>query len=362
MSFAACDEQTRGGNGSWTVPTPDLDGTSYAADAAGGDWSSLDWDTFPSPAEWDALNFPAGKENELSQGIQGTASPDLCARFARCFSSLDSLTNNRHNGKPVPEYYRRPVGRGKFCGRCSVRGVDLKTGRMNYRRINCGSWTCSYCGPRRARTAKAAIRNVAESLNLRYFLTLTLDPKKIENRKMAVLHLRLCFNKFREYLRRKFSVSPLFICVLEFTRAGVPHLHVLFDRYIEQSWISDVWDRLGGGRIVFIKRVTVQKVSRYLSKYLTKELLLSAPKGTRRITCARSIKLFPKFNSGIAWELLRSSIYHALAECRMRDFRQQANLYEFISIEVDEESFLKAFQLHNVWTDTRKDEIPICAV
>jgi hypothetical protein len=288
--FAEFDELTREGNGSWTVPTLDLYGTSDPANAAGGDWSALDCDTFPSPA---------GMENELSWGFGGKA-PDDCARFARVFSSLDSLENNRNNGKPIPEYYRRPVGRGKFCGRCSVRGVDPKTGRMNYRRINCGSWSCSYCGPRRARTARAAIRSVAEDLGLKYFLTLTIDPKKLDSPKFAVPHLRMVFDKFRTYLKRKFGVSPSYICVLEFTQKGVPHLHILFDRYIEQGWISSVWDSLGGGRIVFIKRVTINKVARYLSKYLTKELLLSAPKGTRRITCARSIKLFPKFDSGIA--------------------------------------------------------------
>jgi gamma-glutamylcysteine synthetase len=45
-----------------------------------------------------------------------------------------------------------------------------------------------------------------------------------------------------------------------------------------------------------------------------------------------------------------------LAECRMRDYTQQANLYESISIELDEESFLKAFELQNAWTDKPKDE------
>jgi hypothetical protein len=163
---------------------------------------------------------------------------------------------------------------------------------------------------RKARTARASIRRVAEDLGLRYFLTLTLDPSKLtklKDKKEAVRHLRVCFNKFREYLKRLYGVAPSYICVLEFTQKGVPHLHILFDRYIPQKWISSTWDQLGGGRIVFIKQVTVANVSRYLSKYLTKELLLSAPKGTRRITTARSIKLFPKFNSGITWELIRES-------------------------------------------------------
>jgi hypothetical protein len=345
IDFAGCDE-SESGQRFLDSSDPRLIRHVASCETAGGDGSSLEWDTYPQPA---------GKDKKLSQGF-GDRVPDRRAIRAR-FPSLDLLENNRHKPhRVVPDYYRRPVGRGKFCGRCSVRGTDPKTGRTVYRRINCGSWTCCYCGPRRARTARAAIRNRAESLNLKYFLTLTLDPKKLEHPKFAVPHLRLCFNKFREYLKRKYGVAPSFISVLEFTKAGVPHLHVLLDRYIEQRWVSSVWDKLGGGRIVFIKQVTVQKVSRYLSKYLTKELLLSAPKGTRRITCARSIKLFPKFDSDIAWELLKSSIWQMLAECRGRDYQLQPNLYEFISIEFDEEAYLKAFQLHNKWTDKPEDE------
>jgi hypothetical protein len=337
--FAGVDESSAG-SGSWKAPSRDLYGTSDPAMLAGGDWSSLEWDTYP----------PAGMDKKPSWGFGGEA-PEGCALCARGVSSLDSLGNNRHKPENVPAYYRRPIGRGKFCGRKCVCGVDPKTGRTLYKRINCGSWTCSYCGPRRARTARAAIRGVAERLQLRYFLTLTLDPKKLEHPKFAVPHLRLCFNKFREYLRRKYGESPRYVCVLEFTKAGVPHLHILFDRYIDQHWISDVWDSLGGGRIVFIKRVTIQKISCYLSKYLTKELLLSAPKGTRRITAARSIKLFPKFDSGVSWELLSSSIWQELRDRRMHNFQLQANLYEVIDLDFDEEDYLRGFTLINHWSD-----------
>ncbi len=106
--------------------------------------------------------------------------------------------------------------------------------------------------------------------------------------------MRQIWNKFREYLRREYGRAPSFIAVLEFTKAGLPHLHVLLDRWIDQGWISRTWDRLGGGRICFIKQVKVVHVARYLSKYLSKELLL-APKGSRRLTSSRSIKLFPKW-------------------------------------------------------------------
>jgi hypothetical protein len=149
------------------------------------------------------------------------------------------------------------------------------------------------------------------------------------------------------YLKRLYGSAPSYICVLEFTQKGIPHLHILFDRYISQKWISSTWDRLGGGRIVFIKQVTVQKVAGYLSKYLTKELLLSAPKGTRRITTARSIKLFPKFNSEISWELLKESIWALLLAARMTNYERQADLFRYISIEFDEEKFLKKFEIVN---------------
>jgi hypothetical protein len=86
-------------------------------------------------------------------------------------------------------------------------------------------------------------------------------------------------------------------------------------------------------------------VARYLSKYLTKELFLSAPKGTRRITTARSIKLFPKFESGIAWELVQESIYRLLESHRNGIFERQNDLFRFTAMSFDEEKFLKAFEL-----------------
>jgi hypothetical protein len=284
--------------------------------------------------------LPAGKDQKLSQEFEDRV---LISAEGAVPSSLDSITNNRHTS--IPDCYARPLGREKYCGRLSIKGKDPKTNRTIFRRVNCGSWSCSYCGPRKARNARCKIRKVAEDLRLHYFLTLTLDPSKLPEGVSAVQHLRATFNKFREYLRRKYGVPPHYICVVEFTQRGIPHLHVLFDRYIEHAWISKTWDHLGGGRIVFIKQVTVRNVARYLSKYLTKELLLSAPKGTRRITTARSIKLFPKFSSGISWEVVRESIWRLLTSYSAAEMRRQLDLFRFILLRFDEERFLNAFEL-----------------
>jgi hypothetical protein len=329
--FAGCDEQ-QSGQRFLDSSAPRLIRHVVSCETAGGDWSSLEWDTYP---------LPAGKDQKLSWGFGGEATDERA--IGACLPSLDSIPNNRHSA--VPDYYARPLGRGKYCGRWSIRGKDPKTGRTVFRRVNCGSWTCSYCGPRKAKLAKFRIRQQAENLDLRFFLTLTLDPSKVKNERDQVKYVRLVFNRFREYLRRKYGQPPKFICILEFTKRGTPHLHILLDRYIPHEWISRTWDKLGGGRIVFIKKVTIRNVSRYLSKYLTKDLLLSAPKGARRITTARGIKLFPKFDSGIVWEFLRESIWQLLASQRAASLERQSDLFRCILLHMDEESFLKAFEL-----------------
>jgi hypothetical protein len=123
-----------------------------------------------------------------------------------------------------------------------------------------------------------------------------------------VVYLRQTFNKLRTYLRRKFGSSPKYIAVLEFHESGKPHLHVLIDRFIEQAWLSAAWEAVGGGRMVDIRFVDLHRVSRYLSKYLTVDLLLSAPKGVRRVTCSRGIVLLEKSSKSHTWSLLRTNI------------------------------------------------------
>lgn len=346
------------GSGSWTAPSRDIDGAVASATANGGVGDLAEWDTYPPCADMD---------QKLSQGLEQSSdqSPVSGACFdagGACFPSLDPIENNRHKTGTEPEANQvktkphsetRPVGRANWCGRWSLRGLNPVNGRMCTRRMNCKTWACSYCGPRRAKMARTSIRNNAEALGLKYFLTLTLDPSKIEfiaDRSFAVPYMRQCWNKFREYLRREFGCPPSFIAVLEFTKSGAPHLHVLLDRFIDQRWISATWDSLGGGRICFIKQVKVVHVARYLSKYLTKELLLSAPKGSRRTTSSRSVKLFPKWvGQHTTQEIVKTSVWALLEEQRVsRRFTDaQPNLLhrEFLLLERDEERFLSSFEL-----------------
>src|SRR5262249_7347667 len=89
--------------------------------------------------------------------------------------------------------------------------------------------------------------------------------------------------------------------------SGYAHLHVLIDRFVPQAWISETWQAIGGGRIVFIRKIDIHRVAAYLSKYLTKDFLLADRARQRRYTTSRDIRLFPE-QRGQGWKLLRLSL------------------------------------------------------
>jgi hypothetical protein len=241
-------------------------------------------------------------------------------------SSLDPIRSNRN----------RPTQRKPYCGLFTLAGQSLANNETQYHRLNCKTWGCSYCGPRRAKRYRHGIRAVAEQLKLQRFITLTLDPEKIGGAD-PVVHLRLTFNKLRTYLRRKYGSAPKYIAVLEFHENGKPHLHVLIDRFIEQAWLSAAWDAIGGGRIVDIRFVDLHRVSHYLAKYLTVDLLLSAPKGVRRVTCSRGIVLLECGAKTHRWYLLKTTIFYLYARLFLLVVR----------LHYDEDQILSGFVVSN---------------
>ena len=136
------------------------------------------------------------------------------------------------------------------------------------------------------------IERVAVEKGLDRFLTLTLDPETIPEDANAHQYIWRVWGKFRVYLGRKYDEAISFICVLELHKSGLPHLHALVDRFIPQKWISQAWEAVGGGPIVFIERLgNVGEIGRYLAKYLTKNSGEKRLRGLRRISTSRGIKL-----------------------------------------------------------------------
>lgn len=245
-----------------------------------------------------------------------------------------------------------PNGRKGFCGVWTIQGtrkdgpthmVPRARGgaiapRRKFVRLRCKCWSCSLCGPRKATRYRAQILRAMSRHKLHRFLTLTLDVHKfasqeelttyeehfkahksmgkacrcatcLELQKRSIAHIRKCWNKLRYYMLRRFKVAPTFIAVLEFQKeTGMAHLHIVVDRYIEQSWIKESWQTLGGGQHVDIRHVDVHRAAAYLSKYLSKDMLLSAPSGMRRVSTSRSVRLDQKKASEYQWKVLDLSI------------------------------------------------------
>ena len=216
-------------------------------------------------------------------------------------SSLDSKKHNRNS----------------FCGRWSLRGHIQESEQKHWRygRLGCKRWTCPRCGPKKAKRLRRAIIGTAQEKDLSRVLTLTLDPS-VCSPEQSIPYIRQCWNKFRTSLRRHSGLHIAFITILELQQSGYAHLHILVDRYIAQDWISMAWQAVGGGRIVDIRRVDIHRIAPYLSKYLTKDLLLTDFKTrVRRYTTSRDIRLFVKSNIG-TWGIIKLSIELLYQECR----------------------------------------------
>jgi hypothetical protein len=142
------------------------------------------------------------------------------------------------------------------------------------------------------------------------------------------------WGKFRTYLKRRFRRRVKYIAILEFTKAGVPHLHILIDRFIPWGWIRETWSALGGGTWVNIKRVYDRhRLTKYLAKYLTKQVILSAPSGVRRWTASRGINLMTSKKSVGRW------LFHQ----RTFDLLYLFGYHDIISVRSDNNGEIQSF-------------------
>lgn len=188
------------------------------------------------------------------------------------------------------------------CDNGSISGPDGKLGNTTvYLRSDCKRVECESCGPIRARKYRKAIGEIAEEKKLTRFMTLTLDPKKLEPGEESISYIRDCFAKFRVYLGRRFGSSISFIAVVELQKNGNAHLHILIGKYIDKAWISRSWSSVGGGHIVDIRLVDIHRIRAYLTKYITKPILSSVPARKKRISTSRDIKLNPKKEKREGW-------------------------------------------------------------
>lgn len=222
---------------------------------------------------------------------------------------------------------------------------------------------------------RAAIGERAREHGLSRFLTLTLnpksfprgmsyeefaalpddDPQKQKLKRKATGYLNRCFSKFRVYLGREYEKAIVYVQVLECHKSGMPHFHLLIDRYIPIVWIRNCWQRLGGGHQVRIESIPVRNGAAYISKYLAKQLQSSAPRGMRRITTSRHIKLFPKCPGPqcFKWNFEKRDIWTNLDMYGTEHDDANRSICELIWVERDKEEMSCALAVRQRYESAR---------
>lgn len=171
----------------------------------------------------------------------------------------------------------------------------------------CGSWDCYCCGYRmRENLVEEIDRVTAQRPAMRRMLTVTLDPETAPpTQERQHYYLTERWNALRTAIEREYPGFS-FIWVREEQDSGLPHLHVLLDRYIPWKWVNRRFKELGGGH-VRIEEVNVRSAARYIGKYLTKSATSGFPDGIRRYGSSRDIDLDVRGGGGDSseeWRLL----------------------------------------------------------
>ena len=196
-------------------------------------------------------------------------------------------------GKKFSQYPDPP----KFCGVHKTMWLTVDQNnikKVNFSPMTCNSWTCPVCSIKKAVKIRHLFRKIILLNDFQYFLTLTLDPKKIPKKYQKDTHAYITklFNhflttikrkKFKYYSKkkRKYFVLNLkkqeeklkYIWVIEFQKNGNAHLHILLNQFLPIIVIRLIWTKVGGGIIMRIERVQSPiGISKYLTSYITKGL------------------------------------------------------------------------------------------
>jgi hypothetical protein len=112
------------------------------------------------------------------------------------------------------------------------------------------------------------------------YVTLTVDPKKFALLNHEYHFVKKGWAKLHRLLRKKYGVF-FYVCILEITKKGRPHLHILTTLpFIDVNELRDKWVKYGGGqqmRIDFLHR-SFDAVG-YVLKYVTKSLVNTLEEG-----------------------------------------------------------------------------------
>lgn len=136
--------------------------------------------------------------------------------------------------------------------------------------LRCRSWRCEYCREHR----QAQLAMLARAGAPTTFLTITVNPKVGDSPNDRASKLAWAWRTLVKRIKRYKRLKSLpYLVVIERTKRGEPHLHVLLRApYIPQPWLSAQMRDLLDSPIVHIRKVdSNEQAARYVTKYLVKD-------------------------------------------------------------------------------------------
>lgn len=135
--------------------------------------------------------------------------------------------------------------------------------------LKCRTWACEHCAPDR----RKQLMGQAASGHPTRFITLTANPHEKENPEDRLKGLSHAWRLIILRLRRLHpGMSIQYLAIVEETKRGEPHLHILFrGPFIPQRLLSGWMDELEHAPIVDIRKIkNPREVISYVAKYVTK--------------------------------------------------------------------------------------------
>lgn len=155
-----------------------------------------------------------------------------------------------------------------ICGdRCAVK----ETLHEAYaKRLHCHRWSCPDCNPYRRKRLIAEIMSGKPSTLLTFTYRAGDELTPAEQLTRLLWAIRICLKR---YMRRsRLSRLPRY-SVVEGTKAGTPHVHILLRGvWLDQAWLSSQMQELIDAPIVDIRRIdSAGRAAKYVSKYVGKD-------------------------------------------------------------------------------------------
>jgi hypothetical protein len=135
--------------------------------------------------------------------------------------------------------------------------------------LKCRCWRCEQCAEeRRCQLIKRIVSGQPDT-----FITLTWRAGNGATPLEARRVMAWAWNQAVRRIKRRYGIASLpFVCVTEAHLSGFPHFHILARcKWIDQSWLSQVWEELTGAFRVDIRRIQDRgRAVAYCAKYLGK--------------------------------------------------------------------------------------------